>query len=416
MSSEREQIIDLTSRLVQIPSMVIEPKDREISDANSEIRKEKREASLQVLDLVDKYLGNNDVIHREKFEKNEVVSRLWGDKETFLNPKLLLSGHIDVVSAPNELFSPSMKDGKLFGRGTGDMKGHVVALITAYKKWVSENKSSKGVGLLLTSDEEVGGFNGTRYVIENDLLKPKIVFIPDGSFAFDIVDSQKAPHHFHVRVVSKNGGGHVSKAFEIDNPTNHILDVYSEMRKKYSLAKSAKQSGNPEDEWMSTFEMTVFKTGSGGIEKGSKQIENGANMIAEWAEAWFGWRWPLEVEIDGKKATYKSGLKDLKIAAKKHDVEILDNGHGFGEGCYTNPNAKFVQKWKGIIEPIVGHQVGFRHMHGATDGRHFYKYGSDVLVTSAINGGEHSKEEFVDIDSLVNLSEAIYRYQREMTK
>lgn len=412
MSTEREQIIDLTSKLIHIRSRVIKPEDRKESAENTKIRAEKRDAALQVLNFVSEFLANDDIITSRTFEKEEVVSRLWGDKNTLLNPKLLLSGHIDVVNAPDELFTAKVDDGKIFGRGSGDMKGHVAALITAYKKWISETKSSKGVGLLLTSDEEVGGFRGTRFIVEDGLLRPKFVFIPDGSFAFNIVDSQKAPHHFHVRAESKDGGGHVSKAFKIDNPVNHILDVYSEMRKKYSLVER-KKDGTVVDDWKSTFEMTVYKTGNG---SGSDEVVNDGNAIAEWAEAWFGWRWPLEVKIDGEKATYESGLKDLQRIANENGVKILKDGHGFGEGCYTDPNAEFVQKWKRIIEPIVEHAVGFQHMHGATDGRHFYKYGSEVLVTSAINGGEHSKNEFVDVDSLVKLSEAIYRYQKEMTK
>lgn len=409
MSKEREQIVDLTTSLIEIPSLVIEPEDRENSPEKVKICMEKRESALQVLDLVDKYLANNEAITSKTYENNGVVSRLWGDKDTLLNPKLLLSGHIDVVSAPDELFAPTQKDGMLFGRGTGDMKGHVAAVVTAFKKWIQESKSSKGIGLLLTSDEEVGGINGARYVVEKGLLRPKFVFIPDGSFAFDIVDSQKAPHHFHLRAESKNGGGHVSKAFKVDNPVNHLLSIYSEMRKKYSIA-------TPNDEWKSTFEMTVFKTGIGGIKEGSKKVENGGNVIAEWAEAWFGWRWPLEVDIDGEKPTLETGTRDLLRLTEKHGVKILKDGHGKGEGCYTDPNAEFVQKWKGIIEPIIGKSVNFQHMHGATDGRHFYKFGAEVLVTSAINGGEHSDNEFVDIDSLVKLSEAIYRYQKEMVK
>lgn len=400
MSAEREQIVNLTTELVKIPSVSIEPKD------GPEDRLRKKDAAVAVLNLVSEYLTGSDGITSETFESNGVVSRLWGSKETFLKPKLLLSGHIDVVNAPTNFFTPKLDKDKLVGRGTGDMKGHVAAMVMAYKKWILENKSSNGVGLLLTSDEEVGGFNGTRYVIEKGLLKPSVVFIPDGEFSFNIVDSQKAPHHFHVKAISKDGGGHVSRAFKIDNPVNHIVGLYQEMRKKYALA-------TPDDDWQSTFEMTVFSTGNG---QGENISSNSANQIAEWAEAWLGWRWPLEVKIDGKLATYETGMADLKDLAEKYGVEILKDEHGFGEGCYTDPTLDSVKQWIRVIEPIIQQPVYFQHMHGATDGRHFYKYGSEVLVTSAITGGAHSDHEWVDIDSLVKLSEAIYKYQKVMIK
>ena len=387
MSTERDQIVNLTKQMVEIPSIT-----------------GRTEESLRVLDLASKYLDNQNITSKT-FNSNGIVSRIWGDKNTLMNPKLLLSGHIDVVDAPTNQFVPKIDSGKIYGRGSGDMKGHVASMLAAYKKYLEETNSSKGISILLTSDEEVGGFNGARYVVEKWNLRPSLVFIPDGEYDFNLVDSQKAPHHFHVRAVSEAGGGHVSKAFMIDNPVNKILNVYTEMRKKYSLA-------TPEDDWKSTFEMSVIISGNGQKEK----TTNSANQIAEWAEAWFAWRWPLEVEIDGKKATYKSGLKDLRSLAKKHGITILKDGHGFGEGCYTNPEANFVSDWKKIIEPVVERKVKFQHMHGATDGRHFYKYGSDVLVTSATTSGAHSDHENVDIDSLVKLSNAIYKYQKVMTE
>lgn len=389
MLTEREQIVDLTKKIVEIPSIT-----------------GKTEEALMVLKAAKDYLGNSDKLKTISYEHNGIVSQLWGDANTIFEPKLLLSGHIDVVNAPNNQFSVQEKDGKLFGRGTGDMKGHVVSMLTTYKKHIENTGSSKGISLLLTSDEEVGDANGTRFVLESTKLRPSIVFIPDGEFSFDIVDSQKAPHHFHIRAKSTTGGGHVSKAFERDNPVNKILSVYNEMREKYALASKY-------DEWKSTLEMTIINTGNG---FDNNKTINSANQIAEWSEAWLGWRWPLEIKIDNEQATYESGLKDLTKIAKIHEVEILDDGHGFGEGCYTNPDANFVKDWKNIVEKEIGRNVGFKHMHGATDGRHFYKYSADVLVTSGITEGHHSDNEWIDIDSLVKLAHAVYNYQQILIK
>ena len=389
MLTEREQIIDLTKKLVEIPSITGKIKE-----------------ALMVLKAAKDYLGNSDKLTTISYEHNGIVSQLWGDANTIFEPKLLLSGHVDVVNAPDNQFNVREKDGKLFGRGTGDMKGHIVSMLTAYKRYIENTDTSKGISLLLTSDDEVGGANGTRFVLESTKLRPSIVFIPDGEFSFDMVDSQKAPHHFHIRAKSTTGGGHVSKAFEKDNPVNKILSVYNEMREKYALASK-------DDEWKSTLEMTIINTGNG---SDNNKTINSANQIAEWSEAWLAWRWPLEISIGGKPATYASGLQDLLKIAKKYGVEILQDGHGFGEGCYTNPDRKFVTEWENIIEKEIDHKIKFKHMHGATDGRHFYKYGADVLVTSGITSGAHSDNEWVDIDSLVKLAHAVYNYQQVLTK
>lgn len=395
MATEIEKITNLTKRMVEIPSVT-----------------GKYAEAVTVLDLVNSFLKGSPELISRSFESvnketgEKFVSRLWGSNNSLLEPKLLLSGHIDVVQAESKFFQPVEKDGRLYGRGAGDMKGHAAAMIVAYKNWITEHGNSDEVGLLLTSDEEVGGFNGARYVVENGGMRPSVVFIPDGEFSFDIVDSQKAPHHFHVRALSTTKGGHVSRAFELDNPVNRILLVYAEMRKKYALATK-------DDEWKSTFEMTIFNTGNGEDED---RVINSANQIPQIADAWFGWRWPLEVEIGGQKPTFESGERNLKRIAKKYGVEILADGHGLGEGCYTNPEAPFVKKWKGIIEEIIDKKVGFRHMHGATDGRHFAKFGAKVLVTSAVTEGAHSNNEWVNIESLAQLAEAVYAYQQEITK
>jgi succinyl-diaminopimelate desuccinylase len=366
----KESIEDLTRRMVEIPSVT-----------------GRREESLAVLDLVDEFLGDVD---SKTFEKNGVVSRLWGDLEAIMNPKLLLSGHVDVVDAPERLFCPVIEDGRMFGRGAGDMKGFVASMVASYTDWITKMNGAHGVGLLLTSDEEVGGFNGTRYVIDEG-LKAGVVFIPDGSFDYDIVQSQKAPHHFHVR--AKGTGGHASRAFEIDNPVNRIWKLYGKMRGKYAKASL-------DDSWKTTFEMTVVNTDK----------ESSANAIPSEVEAWFSWRWPLE------QISFNQGVEDMKRFSKDFGVDILDDGHGMGEGCITDPSAEYVQIWKGVIEKKLGKKVGFQNMHGATDGRHFYMNGSEqVLATSGLTGAHHSGknaevDEWVDLESLGVLSSAISEY------
>jgi succinyl-diaminopimelate desuccinylase len=373
--TEREQIIKLTNSLVEIPSV----------SGN-------KEESLRALNLVDEYLGEHKYIVSRTFESKGIVSRVWGDPESLMNPNLLLNGHIDVVS-PDSLkqFAPVEKDGQIIGRGAGDMKGQIASMLFAYKEWINNNNSSRGVSLLLTSDEEIGGFNGARYVVEKEGLRANIVFIPDGSDAFQIVDSQKAPHHFHIKATGT--GGHASLAFKIENPVDKIVRLYGDMQRKYALASK-------DDPWKSTFEMTVINTGG-----------NSANKIPSEVDAWFSWRWPLE------QIPFSQGVEEMKRLSSMYGCEYLTDEHGFGEGCLIeDKNALFVSRWKAIMETELKEKIDYTKMHGATDGRHFYKYGAQVLVTNAKAGGTHSSNEWVDIDSLVVLAHALYNYQQEMTR
>ncbi|RLG48261.1 MAG: M20 family peptidase, partial [Thermoproteota archaeon] len=98
---------------------------------------------------------------RQKF--NESRMNLFAFKRPEM-VKLLLCGHLDTVP-PTEgwkenPFVPKVKRGKLIGLGACDMKGAIATMIVAGIEAISES-DEVGVGLLFTSDEEVG-MSGAR--------------------------------------------------------------------------------------------------------------------------------------------------------------------------------------------------------------------------------------------------------------
>jgi len=68
------------------------------------------------------------------------------------NLDVIFCGHIDVVPCENYDFYE--KEGKFFGRGTFDMKGQVASIMSLFKF----NISNKKLALIITSDEEIGGY------------------------------------------------------------------------------------------------------------------------------------------------------------------------------------------------------------------------------------------------------------------
>lgn len=89
------------------------------------------------------------------------------------DPVLVFLGHTDVVpSGPVERwtsppFEPLLRDGRLYGRGSADMKGSVAAMTLALKGFVEAHADHQGtIALLLTSDEEGIGKDGVRRVAQ----------------------------------------------------------------------------------------------------------------------------------------------------------------------------------------------------------------------------------------------------------
>ena len=100
------------------------------------------------------------------------VDNLWarrGDAQ----PLVCFAGHTDVVP-PGPLgewhsdpFIPSVREGRLYGRGAADMKSSIAAFVVACEAFISERPGHSGsIALLLTSDEEGPALDGTVRVVE----------------------------------------------------------------------------------------------------------------------------------------------------------------------------------------------------------------------------------------------------------
>jgi len=113
------------------------------------------------------------------------VTNLWAKRPATLAPGptavtrlLVFAGHTDVVpSGPvkqwdSDPFKPTLRDGKLFGRGAADMKTSLAAFVVATEEFVAAQPDSPlAIGFLLTSDEEGPALDGTVKVC--DLLQAR---------------------------------------------------------------------------------------------------------------------------------------------------------------------------------------------------------------------------------------------------
>ena len=83
---------------------------------------------------------------------------------------LCFAGHVDVVPPldcwTSDPFVLTERNGLLYGRGTNDMKGGLSAGLSAIAKFLTNNNPNFSISVILTSDEEVMGKNGTNKVVE----------------------------------------------------------------------------------------------------------------------------------------------------------------------------------------------------------------------------------------------------------
>jgi succinyl-diaminopimelate desuccinylase len=100
------------------------------------------------------------------------VSNLWARRGA-ARPLVCLAGHTDVVpTGPlaewnSDPFVPTVRQGRLYGRGAADMKSSLAAFVLAVESFVKERPNHSGsIALLITSDEEGPSIDGTARIVE----------------------------------------------------------------------------------------------------------------------------------------------------------------------------------------------------------------------------------------------------------
>ncbi|MBV6827053.1 acetylornithine deacetylase [Pseudomonas sp. PD9R] len=119
-----------------------------------------RESNLQLIEFVRDYLNRHDVPCELIFNDTRSKANLFATLGPDDRPGIVLSGHTDVVPVDGQAwtvapFALTEKDGKLYGRGTADMKGYIACVLAAVPKLLAAPLRMP-VHIALSYDEEVG--------------------------------------------------------------------------------------------------------------------------------------------------------------------------------------------------------------------------------------------------------------------
>jgi len=108
--------------------------------------------------------------------ENARVSNLWAKRAAAIHAgkTIVFAGHTDVVPAgaqekwSSPPFTPTLREGRLYGRGASDMKTSIAAFVVAVEEFLAATPAPLiQIALLLTSDEEGPSINGTKVVVEH---------------------------------------------------------------------------------------------------------------------------------------------------------------------------------------------------------------------------------------------------------
>jgi len=156
-----------------------------------------------------------------------------GAKET-----LVIYAHLDVVPAEGswetDPFLLTQKNGRVYGRGVSDCKGSIAALITALQALLQKGDIKSGskynlkynLSVLLTTDEEVGGYSGLCYLTDLGQVKGDYMLCMDG-FSDDVVIGSNGIITWEVVVRGKSA--HSGSSFMGVNAVERSIVVMEEI-------------------------------------------------------------------------------------------------------------------------------------------------------------------------------------------
>jgi len=314
------------------------------------------------------------------FEKNGVRSILIKPKSS-LKPKVLGLGHVDVVPASDDFFLMREKGGWIFGRGVSDMKTQSLIMIYALKK-VIESEGRSDFWVALTGDEEVGGFDGAKVLIdwlEKEDLLPEIAFIPDGGSDFSYVEKEKGVAFF--KAISCGKSCHGSRPWLGENSIVKMMNFASELMKVFPNPTSL-------EDWRNSLSITQISGGEA------------MNQIPDFCEAKF------DVRITESESP-ESFLGKVKEVSSKYDIEISEIATG--PALFSSSDDQISKKFIQIIKNVTGKsEVKIVHETGASDGRFLMGKNVKILMTEQnIEHSAHTQDEKCEIESIWKLYEVL---------
>ncbi len=345
MAEKKNEILELTEELVKFQST---------NDNEEEI-----EACLEYIE--DYFSGPEFSIKRHVHDGTPSLVVTYGENS---DPGLMLHGHIDVIEASDEMFSPERRDGRLYGRGTSDMKAGVAVLMHLMKDMKAEKPD---MGLMIVTDEELGGFNGARKLFKEYSPDFAVSAEPNNTEGYmHIITEQKGV--LRLKLSTEGLSAHGSRPWNGENAVEKFMDKWREVKGLFS------EHGAGEN-WTTTVNLGKIKGGES------------TNKVPEKCEAWLDIRTAEEYpnseviqdikDIDGLSTEVISDEAMLKTDNDNVYVKALKkSADGFLEDCSITRK-----------EP-------------ASDMRHASREGIPAVVFGPEGYNPHAPDEYTVIESL----------------
>jgi succinyl-diaminopimelate desuccinylase len=327
------------------------------------------------------------------------VTNLWARRGKS-SPVFCFAGHTDVVPAGNlddwqsDPFEPDVRDGRIYGRGSADMKSGLAAMIVAAERFVATHPDHKGsIAFLITSDEEGRARDGTLKVIEelnarNESIDWCVIGEPSSHEALGDMIRIGRRGSLSGMLEVQGVQGHVAYPHLADNPIRRFAPVLSELH------------GIVWDEGNQYFPPTSFQV---------VNLQSGIgapNVTPAALSARFNFRYSTEWDYDSLKAKVHS-IFDA------HDIDYTINWHLSGEPFLTRPG-RLIDAVVEAVSEQTGSAPELSTGGGTSDGRFIAPAGADVVELGPISASIHKIDEHIGQDDVAALADMYASILRKM--
>ncbi|MEK7571419.1 MAG: M20/M25/M40 family metallo-hydrolase [Patescibacteria group bacterium] len=347
----QDKIIPLAKKLISVPSVT------------GDIEK-----AVAILKFTERYMEGHTVT---PFVSNSFPSLLYSNKDKDTrNFKFILNAHLDVVPGTTSQFTPQVKNGKLYGRGAYDTKAGAATMMLLFKELAP--KIPFPLALQITTDEEVGGEDGTKYQIENGVRGDFVIATECGS-NFRIIHEAKA--RLVVKLIATGKTSHSAYPWLGDNAIWKLQQAIHNILQKYPIPDEAL--------YQTTVNVTHIET------QGKEKRDTAYNRTPDYCEAIIDVRY-----IPTEKETIVAQIKSLLIDGVS--MEILHNSAPH----QTDEHNQHVQALHKIVTKVYKEKLPLVKQHATSDARHYSGIGVDGIEFGPIGANQHTDGEYVNIKSL----------------
>ena len=315
---------------------------------------------------------------------------------------IAFAGHTDVVPPGNETswtyppFSATIANGKLFGRGTEDMKGNIACFISATNSFLKKYGKDFGgqISFIITGDEEKEAINGTVKMMEWTKIQ-KIEFDhcivgepTSNKYVGDKIKiGRRGSINFFITV--KGIQGHTANASRAENPAHHLIALLHRI------------ISNPLDEGNEYFIPSSIQIPTFDV------ANTAANVIPEIAKA------TINIRFNNKHTG-----ESLQQWLKNHIVNQFNDlpnatctffTNQIGESFLTKPGELSVLVSSACKEKNSTNKDPELATDGGTSDARFIKDYCEVLEIGLVNQSLHQVDEFVRTDDLHKLHDLYLR-------